>query len=187
MVFSPFPRSLRLLLLALVTAGTTAISVIGLPFVFVALGYVGMYVVLAIRNELILDTAKRTYTWRDGIWPLMGSRRGSFDDFRWVKIEARDVLTEAANDPAQTPFVEFSVHLVWNAAVGSRPYHVAKSLNFTIAAQLAADLAQATDTSVIENPTLRGLRSKTGPAPYDARVVVPVDERPKSLAARLRG
>lgn len=143
-----------------------------------------MYFTLAFRKELILDTTKRTYVWRDGIWPLMGSRRGSFDDLRWVAIDAYEIPSEYG--PKPSPEAEFLILLAWKPIVGSRPYLAKKSLDFAEAARLADALAKAADIPVVENVTLKELRPKLGAAAYDTRILIPVDDRPMSLAARLR-
>lgn len=198
-VYTRIPRNLRLGIVALAATATTVLSLTGASHETLAVGFGVIALALAIRSELRLDTARRTYFWCDGIWPIMPSRRGTFDDFARVTIEARE--SESLNESNEyfRVGIVFTIYLDWSPHVGARPFTIATvrklenaattacAEGFRKAARIADEFARQADIPVVEGADLRKLRPEFGPAPYDDRILVPVANRPASMAARLRG
>lgn len=162
---------------------TTVVSLTGLSKL-VPFGFVVMGLALASRREIRLDPERRRYFWCDGVWPLMATRRGSFDDIRWISVGA--TYTVDSEDRQGTIYV-YSVSIAWNPNLGIRPYDLLTNVtDFTRAAEVAQEISIAIDLPVVEGSELRKLRPELGPAPYDSRILIPPDDRPMSMAARLR-
>jgi hypothetical protein len=172
-----------MLTLALAAVLTTIVSLTGLPEL-VPVGFVIMGLALASRREVRLDPERRRYFWRDGVWPLMATRRGSFDDIRWISVGA--TYTVDSENRQGTIYV-YSVSIVWSPDLAVRPYDLlTNATDFTRAAEVAREISTALDIQVVEGSELRKLRPELGPTPYDSRILIPPDDRPMSMAARLR-
>lgn len=179
-VFSRIPRPLRFGLLAVAAIVTTAATLLNMGTLPVAIGFGAMYLLVAIRIEIQIDPRRRTYVWRDGIFPLSASRRGPLEDFKRVTIQGHETIYDAnAFDDAGHPIpparitITYTVSIEWSKRIGARPFILLRTHNFAKAAAVTQELAQAAEVPVVEDAELQKLREELGPAAYDERIVVP--------------
>ncbi|MGV3614356.1 MAG: hypothetical protein ACO1SV_03380 [Fimbriimonas sp.] len=187
MVYAQYPRPWRMAIAGLGATLATGASLVGAaaaPLAYAGLGI--MTLALAVRRELILDPKTRTYRWLDGIWPLMPSRTGTFDDLRWVQIDAYETTVESSTTTYQT-VITYTITLTWKRNVATIPWPIAKTPDFEAAGKAALELAKFADIPVVETSEMKRLRPENTAAAYDPRLAVPVDTRPHGLKARLRG
>ncbi len=186
-VFAAFPRRMRMGLAGCAAVVATLGSLFWTPHSgLVQCSVVFMVVVLALRMELQLDLRTRRFRRLDGAWPLMSRREGSFEEFRCLRVSMRETVTHSDFAGVQTIARTYTAEIAWRRDSPASPWTVASGSNFEDLSARVASLADHLDLPVIETYELRDLRPELGPAAYDPRLTLSLQDAPVSLAAKLR-